>query len=214
MESWKVIGGFAACLVLLAACSGMPKGGAKDFEVDMTAKGSDNVPDDDNEDLDDRSSDNDSTSGDAKTGNTTPGNETPPPTDPPKADAVAVKVAGDTFTIDSTEVWAEVSKPGEYYLFIRVTGPGAPAGSDFAISATSASIGCSIGGNHPTFRPKGDAQFMPATNDSKCGLVIDELPTTKDGRFRGTFKGTLRSINETPARTKSFDLAFDVGRKK
>lgn len=126
-----------------------------------------------------------------------------------------MKVETTTLTIASTEIWAEVSKAGNYDLFIRVTGAGVPAGSDLHISATSATSGCDNMANFITYRPEGDTQYMPkSTKEPECGLTIEALPTAIGGRFKGTFNATLYGINSPTPVSKRVQLTFDVLRTK
>ncbi len=138
---------------------------------------------------------------------------TPPPA--PKPTAVTLTIDGQAFTFGSATVWANVSAQGTYNVFLKVTGPGAPDGTDFDISATATGTGCDNTANYITYRPVGDAQYMPkSAKDPSCGLNVTALPTKVGDRFTGSFKATLYSINVTPAKTKSVELTFDVLRDK
>jgi hypothetical protein len=137
---------------------------------------------------------------------------------PVVAEPAVVKVEQATLTVDSTNLWSEVSKPGEYMLFIRVSGAGVAAGSDFVISAKGPGSGCESGANFISYRPEGDSQYMPkgtsGTTNAACGLEITEIPTALGRHFSGTFRGTLHAINVTTPKSKTFDLKFDVVRTK
>jgi hypothetical protein len=132
-----------------------------------------------------------------------------------KPSSASLKIDGKTINVDDTELWAEVGGPGEYDIFIKVSGPGVAAGSDVHIGATSTGTGCDSTANTIAYRPKGDTQYMPkSANEPSCGLDIDELPKAVGGRFRGSFKSTLYGINADPKPTKSVELTFDVARAK
>jgi hypothetical protein len=213
----------AACLVggVLTACSGAPPEGGADYEIESSgprtpASSSETSDADDDAFGDSASAEEDE--GAPATRSNPPADEGDPdeaPAPVPEAPAptkVTAKVGGVTLTVTDTTLWSEVSGPGKYSIFVKVTGPGIAAGSDFHVSATRTGPGCESGGNFITYRPQNDTQYMPKA--TPCGLKIDELPTAVGGRFRGTFVGTLTGINTTTTKTKNITLAFDVLRTK
>lgn len=131
----------------------------------------------------------------------------------PKATTVSVKIDGVTFSVQNARLWSEVRGPGLYDVFIDVTGPGAPAGSDIYIRADASGTGCDDT-NGIVYRPQGDTQYRPSSTTGACGLVIKELPTAIGGRFTGTFNGLLPGINLTTPRSKKVEVTFDVLREK
>ena len=212
-----------ACFSALAACGGAPEENAPDYEVDITAakrpsSGSSGSPTDESGSSGGSSGGASSSSGTAESstsssggsssGGSSSGSTTPAPT------TVTLTIDGASYTVSSTNLWSEVSKAGEYDIFIQLTGPGAPSGSDLHVTATHTGTGCNYTQNSLTYRPSGDAQYMPPSIAANCGLTLESIPTAVGGRFKGTFKGTLTSINVTPAKSKSFDLKFDVLREK
>jgi len=224
----------ASFACLLAACGGAPEENAPDYEVDITSSGKragssssggTSAGDESGSSSGgsgatqtssgtaESSTSSSGTSGTSSSGGSTSsssGSTTPAPT------TVTLTIDGASYTIGTTNLWSEVSKAGEYDIFIPLTGPGAPSGSDFHVSATHTGTGCDNTKNFLTYRPSGDAQYMPTptTIAPSCGLTIESLPTAVGGRFKGSFKGTLTSINVTPSKSKQFDLKFDVLRAK
>jgi len=128
---------------------------------------------------------------------------------------ITVYIDGKQVNVNEVEIWAEVSRPGLYHLFIDVSSPDIPKGSDFIISATRTGKDCSIGANFITYRPKNDTQFMPKRlRNSECELMINEYPKEANGFFRGSFKERLYGINSPDSRVKTVNLTFNVMRSK
>jgi hypothetical protein len=95
-------------------------------------------------------------------------------------------------------------------LSIKFTGTGIAEGSDLIISATHVGAGCDNTANFITYRPMSAPQYMPAsTVEPACGLTIEAI-SAAGGRIRGTFSGTLHSINSSPATTRVVAATFDV----
>ncbi len=211
------LGIFAVLAVATAACSGAPPNdGGSDYEI-VQGKG----PSGGGSDAPPAASDpsqTDAPPADAppassSSSSSSSSGSTPPPA--PKPTAVTLTIDGQAFTFGSATIWADVSKVGTYDLFLKVTGPGAPDGTDIHISATATGTGCDNTANYITYRPVGDTQYMPkSVKDPTCGLNVTALPAKVGDRFTGSFKATLYGINVTPAKTKSVDLTFDVLRDK
>jgi hypothetical protein len=128
-----------------------------------------------------------------------------------KPTTVTVTIDGKAMQIDGTTLWSDVSKPGMYNLFVKVSGNGVASGSDFDISATATGKGCDNTANYITYRPSGDPQYMPASaKEPACGLTIDALPPAVGARFTGSFHGTLYAINVSTPSSKKIDVTFDV----
>jgi hypothetical protein len=213
---------FAAAV---AACSGAPPSdGSPDFEIDDTAKRPASPGDGSGSSGADptatpaKSSSSSSSGAPAPT--TTP---TPAPTSgsssggapAPAPTTVSLTIDGVAVTVTGTDVWAGVSAPGMYDVFLKVSGPGIAVGSDFVISATSSVSGCDNTANYITYRPQGDTQYMPkSAEEPTCGLTIETLPAAVNDRFKGTFKATLYGINTTTPKSHKIDLTFDVLRTK
>jgi len=205
---------FASILgVALAACSGAPSGdGGPDYEVDITGKKT--APPSGEPTSDPPSEDNPDTS------------PTPPPpssssssssggTPAAKPTVVTLTIDGTAFTVDDTTLWADVSKAGTYDVFVKITGPGAGAGSDFHVTARETGDGCDNTSNYLTYRPAGDSQYMPkGPVDAACGLTVTSLPKAVGDRFTGTFKAKLYAINSPTPKSKNVELSFDVLRAK
>ncbi len=210
------LGIFAAVALATAACSGAPPSdGGADYEIVQGGKpsggGSDAPPPmGDPSQTDTPPADappSSSSSSSSSSGGT--------PAPAPKPTAVTLTIDGQAFTFGSATIWAGVSKAGTYDLFLKVTGPGAPDGTDFHVSATATGTGCDNTANYITYRPVGDTQYMPkSANDPTCGLNITALPAKVGDRFTGSFKATLYGINVTPAKNVTVDLTFDVLRDK
>lgn len=216
----------AACFFasILAACSGAPPEDAPDYEVDYTAGGDrasggsstdDTVGGGATEEQDTQDAPLPTDNGGAETGGSTGGNGgssggTTPAPEPTK---VTVKIDGVTVAVKDTVLWSEVSKPGEYDIFVKLTTPG--TSTDIHVSATGVRNGCDNTANFITYRPSGDTQYMPkSTKDPSCGLAIESLPTAVGGRFKGSFNATLYGINVSTPKTKKVTLTFDVLREK
>jgi hypothetical protein len=154
------------------------------------------------------SGDGSSSGGSSSGGSSSGGGDTPAPS------TASVVVDGTTLSVTSTDLWNEVQGPGKYTLFLRVSGPGVAAGSDFVISAVRTGDGCLNTENFITYRPAGDTQYMPKLGgDPACGLRIDALPTSAGARLKGSFDGTLRGINRSTPKSKNVTITFDVARK-
>lgn len=142
------------------------------------------------------------------------------PAPAPAPDKITVSIDGVAMTLDGYALWApNPVDPEEYDLFVKFHGTGAALGTDISLSALRTGAGCKSGENFLTYRPKGDAQYMPAgalggKSDPACGLTIASLPRAVGDRFAGTFAGTLTSINVSPAKTRKVKLTFDVARAK
>ena len=130
---------------------------------------------------------------------------------PPKPEAT-VTVDGVPLTVQSITLWTDVT-PGDYDLFIKVTGTGAPPGSDVFVKGRATGSGCDITKNFIFYRPLQAAQHYPGLRSPNCGLTISALPKAVGGHYTGTFKGTLPNEDNAKA-LKSFDITFDVVRKK
>ena len=220
----------AVCLVggLLAACSGAPPEGGADYEVESDGERRTSPPSGEDElqsgevTQTDTDETDESQEADAlpETGGGGEGEDPgadalidPPPATPETK--VTAKIDGVTYTVSETNLWSEVGGPGEYDIFVKLTGPGAPTGSDIHVGASRTGTGCKSGENYITYRPKGAPQYMPnSSNEPTCGLTMSELPKAVGGRFRGRFVGTLRSINTSPVTYKKITLEFDVLRTK
>jgi len=220
-----------ACLAggALVACSGAPPEGGADYEIEESSgnRSPSASADEDEGTGDEQTLSNGETTEPSQTtdgngsGVDTGGGTEPPPSDPtpadpaPKPTAVTVKIDGATYTVSTTNLWSEVQGAGKYNIFIKLTGPGAPDGSDIHISADHTGTGCVNTTNYLAYRPQGSTQYMPmSANEPTCGLSINELPKAVGGRFRGSFTGTMRAINTTPLTTKRFEIKFDVLRDK
>ncbi|HEY8073162.1 MAG TPA: hypothetical protein VIF62_03615 [Labilithrix sp.] len=209
---------FAAFAAATVACSGAPPSdGGADYEVVQGSKppsgGSDAPPSDDPTQATDTPPADPPPSSSSSSSSSSSGSTPPPPAAKPTS--VTLTIDGETFAFGSATVWANVSAAGTYNVFLKVTGPGAPDGTDFDISATATGTGCVNTANYITYRPVGDTQYMPkSANEPTCGLSITSLPKNVGDRFTGSFKATLYGINVTPAKTKSIDLTFDVLRDK
>jgi hypothetical protein len=95
-------------------------------------------------------------------------------------------------------------------LIIQFTGKGIAEGSDLIVSATHVGAGCDNTENFITYRPMSEPQYMPLLPaDPACGLTIDAI-SAAGGRIRGTFYGTLHSINSSPETTHEVTATFDV----
>jgi hypothetical protein len=95
-------------------------------------------------------------------------------------------------------------------LIIKFSGTGIADGSDIAIQATHVGTGCDNTTNFITYRPMSAPQYMPSSAiDPACGLMIEAI-SAQGGRIRGTFSGTLHSINSSPATTRVVAATFDV----
>ena len=95
-------------------------------------------------------------------------------------------------------------------LSIKFTGTGIAEGSDLIISATHPGTGCDNTSNFITYRPMSAPQYMPSpVVDPACGLAIEAI-SAHGGRIRGSFSGTLHSINSSPATTRVVAATFDV----
>jgi len=211
-----------ACILgasLLAACGGAPSGDSPDYELDLPNKktpapsgssGGGDAPHEPAPPLD-------PADGSSLGGESTPsdgGAGTPPPATPSPT-TVTVQVNGTALTVDKTNLWVDVSKAGTYDFFINVSGGGLGAGSDLHMSSTHTGSGCDNLTNFITYRPANDTQYMPkSVKDTGCGLVFTALPTAVGDRLKGSFHGTLIGINQTPAKSKTIDIVFDVLRTK
>jgi hypothetical protein len=131
------------------------------------------------------------------------------------AGPISLKIDDVTVDIDDTSLWSEVSKPGAFDLFIKVSGPGVASGSDIHISATRVASGCDNAANYIVYRPQGDTQYMPkSSKEPACGLTIAAIPTAPNAHFRGKFTAALFGINTDAPKTKKVELTFDVVRSK
>lgn len=203
----------------LIACSGAPSDdNSPDYEVDVTSRPPDksggSTPSDpgSGDPAAPSGSNDDVPVGNGGGGGSDAGADAAPA---PKPTSVSLTIDGVKMNVTATDVWAEVRGPGDYDLFIKVNGPGVPAGSDFAISATGVRTGCDNTANYITYRPENDTQYMPKTaKDPNCGLSITSLPKVVNGRFTGRFEATLYGINTPTTKTKTVDLSFDVLRTK
>lgn len=93
---------------------------------------------------------------------------------------------------------------------IKFTGAGIADGSDLIVSATHVGAGCDNTENFLTYRPMSAPQYMPLLPaDPACGLVVKAI-SAAGGRIRGTFSGTLHSINSVPETTHEVTATFDV----
>jgi hypothetical protein len=199
-----------ACLLgsLLAACSGAPSEDTPDYEITAVRRnptgssGSTPTGDTPTSAIHEDETDSGTSTSSSSSGQPSANSST-----------VGVTVDGTKLNVDGMNIWSEVSKAGDYDLFVKVSGPGVATGSDIHVKATAVTTGCG-GDNYIDFRPANAPQHMSKRGDATCGLVIDELPTAVGGRFKGTFKGTLTSINTTPATSKNFVFTFDALRAK
>src|SRR5690606_4206247 len=119
---------------LLAACSGAPSGDAPDYEVDLVGEPAGSSPGDGagSESAYDQGAEGDDYDGRTPSGPAAGGSgdpdaeqeepDAPPP--PPPPSTATVKVNGTTRTVTEVKLWSEVSGPGEYNVFVKVTGPG------------------------------------------------------------------------------------------
>jgi hypothetical protein len=192
---------------LTAGCSGAPKDDAPDYEVDTSGKHN----------------------GGGSTGQEAPAptvTNNPAPdqnvksaetgTGAPAPTTVTASLDGQELTVVSTTIWAGVSKPGMYDVFVKVTGTGVLDGSDILISATDTKSGCQNETNYIVFRPMGQMQYMPKTaTEPQCSLDVTELPAAVGGRFTATFDSTLYGINDPSQKTtKKLKISVDALRDK
>lgn len=202
----------------LIACSGAPSDDSPDYEVDITSRPPDKTGGATPEDpaSGDPAAPGGGSEDEVPVGNGGGGADAGADAAPaPKPTSVSLTIDGTKFNVSSTDIWAEVRGAGDYDLFIKVTGPGVPAGSDIHISATGVRTGCDNTANFITYRPENDTQYMPkSTKDPNCGLSITSLPKVVNGRFTGRFEATLYGINTATPKTKTVDLSFDVLRTK
>src|SRR5215831_1217 len=127
----------------------------------------------------------------------------------PDADTKSAQV-----TIDGQQVvisgFLSFDFQGVDNVSIKFTGTGIAVGSDLLISATHVGAGCENTTNFITYRPMSAPQYMPSsTVDPACGLTIEAI-SAAGGRIRGSFSGTLHSINSSPATTRVVTATFDV----
>jgi hypothetical protein len=202
----------AACLAcgLGVACSGAPpEDGGPDYELDPKKQAPVPSTAGTNPDAGKTSSTEETktptTSGPAENAGSDAGTTT--------ASTVAVTIDGTTVTVDGTNLWNESSGPGKYSLFIKVAGPGIPAGSDIIVSAMGPRVGCSLNVNDTAYRVTGEGGYVSNQKDT-CGLTVESIPTAVGGRFKGSFKGTLSTINTSTPKSKSLEFTFDVLREK
>ncbi|HVH43954.1 MAG TPA: hypothetical protein VM925_16495 [Labilithrix sp.] len=200
----------ASCFLvcLSAACSGAPSESTPDYELTSaqtnparsTEKGStDETPSPPAEDAGTLSSSSSSSS----SGSSSSGSSS----------TVGVMVDGQNLIVGGASLWAEVSKPGDYDLFVKVSGAGIQVGSDIHVKATASTAGCASE-NYIDFRPANDTQYMAKRGDAACGLSIVELPTAVGGHFKGSFDGILDGINSDPPKSKRVVFTFDIIRTK
>jgi hypothetical protein len=220
METMTCLRAVALCVVggVLSACSGAPSGDAPDYEFDLSGDpgaGSGPAGDDGRDDVNGGAASGDGDYDSPRPADSKSGEPEEPEPSAPLPTTATVKLNGTTLTVSEVKLWSEVSRAGEYNVFVYVTGPGVEAGSDFIISARQIGSGCDNTKNFITYRPKNDTQYMPrTTTDAGCGLQISELPTAVGGRLKGSFKGTLHAINVSTPRSREVDLTFDVLREK
>jgi hypothetical protein len=184
---------------LSAACSSAPPADAPDYEVNITSG----------------KKDSSANSTPPKPAATTDPAPAPPPNAETGTGKTAVTMDGQALTITGTTLWSEVTKAGEYSVFLKVTGTGVADGSDINIWASATQSGCVNTTNYLAFRPTGDTQYMPKSpTEPQCGLTVTSLPTAVGGRFQATFEGTLYGIGTTSPRSKQFVISVDVLRDK
>src|SRR5262249_51486023 len=122
--------------------------------------------------------------------------------------------------IDSIDLWApNPSNPSEYDIFIKVSGPGVPAGSDIAITAYTTGTMCGLSPNNDIFyRPANDDQYAPNFSYDgsnpipfACGLTVSSLPTQTGASLTGNYVGALYGLNDK-SKMHSLDIHFDAPR--
>ena len=130
---------------------------------------------------------------------------------PAAPSAVSVAIDGRALVVDDVVLWSNVSRPGDYDIFLEVHGPDVPSGSSIHVSATRLGTGCDAATNFITFRPESDTPYVPSSSeDPSCGLAVEALPTGAGDRFTGSFEGTVRSIDPKTLETKTLEVRFDV----
>jgi hypothetical protein len=123
------------------------------------------------------------------------------------AEPVQVMVDGQRVVISKVQTF---NFQGVDNLIIKFSGTGIADGSDMAIQATHVGTGCDNTANFITYRPMSAPQYMPSSAvDPACGLMIEGI-SAQGGRIRGTFSGTLHSINSSPATTRVVAATFDA----
>jgi hypothetical protein len=209
----------AACVVAcsIAGCMSPPEGGADD-ELRGPKRAATQRDDAADESTEDRA---DATDESASPDGASEDTLTPEPAAPPAgstggntADRPVPDPSTITLKLDGTTLAVEGFGVGPENLFIKVSGPGIAAGTDFSLSATRLGSGCESGVAWITYRPRdGDKQYMPKAGPS-CGLTIGGRPLAIGDRFKGSFNGTLHAINTTTPRSKKVEITFDVVRTK
>jgi len=194
------------------ACSGAPSGKGTDFEVNSGGKqqreptssdeASDSTTDEDAADDEEPVLDG---------GTTTPAPST-----------ATVTLDGVPMTVTAMEIQQGSFSAGQYNMFIRFEGPGAPKTSDVYVTGKVTGTGCVPDGAVPegnmlvvrlkAVEGKGWSTFSPKLSapDPACGLTVSEVPTSVGARFTGSFSGKLTKSDG--AQTKTVEVRFDVRR--